>query len=167
MMYQISFSSGNGDGHFSSAFQSSLDGSFLNNASMPRQVAYGSTITLKNHRTGGGYLHSHNHLYPEGVGAKQQQVTSYSHKDDNNLFRIKKWNLEPTTPFSEEWEKEEIEFVRHGDLVRLQHVMTGRNIHSHQERAPMSKKMWQITGYGEVSTPEHFCETCLFQFLTF
>lgn len=41
---------------------------------MPRQLAYGATITLKNHRTGGGYLHSHWHLYPEGIGARQQQV---------------------------------------------------------------------------------------------
>lgn len=41
---------------------------------MPRQVAYGAIITLKNQRTGGGYLHSHFHLYPEGVGARQQQV---------------------------------------------------------------------------------------------
>ena len=41
--------------------------------------------------------------------------------------------------------------VRHGDLIRLEHVMTGRNVHSHQEPAPMSKKMYQVTGYGEVS----------------
>lgn len=41
---------------------------------MPHQVAYGAIITVKNHRTGGGYLHSHYHLYPEGVGARQQQV---------------------------------------------------------------------------------------------
>lgn len=37
-------------------------------------LAYGSTITVKNLRIAGGYLHSHWHLYPEGVGAKQQQV---------------------------------------------------------------------------------------------
>lgn len=41
---------------------------------MPHQVAYGSIVTIKNHRTGGGYLHSHYHLYPEGIGARQQQV---------------------------------------------------------------------------------------------
>lgn len=41
---------------------------------MPRLVAYGAVVTFKNHRTGGGYLHSHYHLYPEGVGARQQQV---------------------------------------------------------------------------------------------
>lgn len=39
-------------------------------------LAYGSTITVKNLRIAGGYLHSHWHLYPEGVGAKQQQVRS-------------------------------------------------------------------------------------------
>lgn len=38
-------------------------------------LAYGSTITVKNLRIAGGYLHSHWHLYPEGVGAKQQQVS--------------------------------------------------------------------------------------------
>lgn len=51
---------------------------------MPRQVAYGAVITLKNHRTGGGYLHSHYHLYPEGVGARQQQVKNF--KTPLNLF---------------------------------------------------------------------------------
>jgi dolichyl-phosphate-mannose-protein mannosyltransferase len=29
-------------------------------------------------------------LYPEGVGARQQQITAYTHKDDNN-----KWVLHP------------------------------------------------------------------------
>lgn len=37
-------------------------------------VAYGAVVSLKNHRTGGGYLHSHWHLYPEGIGPRQQQV---------------------------------------------------------------------------------------------
>ena len=119
---------------------------------MPRKVAYGALITLKNHRTGGGYLHSHFHLYPEGVGAKQQQVTSYAHKDENNKFWVKKWNEEHVPMFSEEWEKlTEIEFLRHGDLIRLEHAMTKRNIHSHAEPAPISKKQYQVTGYGEVN----------------
>ena len=73
-------SSGNGDGHFSSLFQSALDGNVLHNATMPRELAYGAMITLKNARVGGGYLHSHYHLYPEGVGAKQQQITSVSNR---------------------------------------------------------------------------------------
>lgn len=72
--------SGSGDGFFSTAFQSQLIGNSLHNATMPRQVAYGAIVTLKNHKTGGGYLHSHYHLYPKGVGIRQQQVNYKSNK---------------------------------------------------------------------------------------
>jgi len=148
----VLYKSGNGDGHFSSLFQSALDGNILHNATMPRELAYGAMITLKNARVGGGYLHSHYHLYPEGVGARQQQITSYAHKDDNNKFLIKKWNEDPPLPFTKDWDDAEIEFVKHGDLVRLEHILTRRNVHSHQEPAPLSKKQFQVTGYGENGT---------------
>ena len=111
---------------------------------MPRDLAYGAVITLKNARVGGGYLHSHYHLYPEGVGAKQQQMTAYAHKDENNKFLVKKWNEEPALFYTEEWSNAEVELVKHGDLVRLEHVMTRRNIHSHQQPAPVSKKQFQV-----------------------
>ncbi|EFN85014.1 Protein O-mannosyl-transferase 2 [Harpegnathos saltator] len=42
--------------------------------------------------------------------------------------------------------------VKHGDLIRLEHVITRRNLHSHKEIAPISKKHYQITGYGENGT---------------
>ena len=38
-----SFFRGNGDGHFSSLFQTALEGNQLHNASMPRDLAYGKT----------------------------------------------------------------------------------------------------------------------------
>lgn len=141
----VLFRSGAGDGFYSSAFQSTLEGNSLHNASMPRHVAYGAVVTVKNHRTGGAYLHSHWHLYPEGVGARQQQVTSYSHKDENNRWRIKKYNEESNA----DDETKEIDFVANGDLVRLEHTVTGRNLHSHQEPAPVTKKHLQVTCYGE------------------
>ncbi|RZF34134.1 hypothetical protein LSTR_LSTR003544 [Laodelphax striatellus] len=135
--------SGNGDGFYSSAFQSQLEGNSLHNASLPKDVAYGAIVTLKNHRTGGGYLHSHWHLYPEGVGARQQQITTYTHKDENNKFLIKYYNKEIDVNDTE------VVLLRHGDLVRLEHVTTHRNLHSHREPAPISKKHYQVTGYGE------------------
>ncbi|CAI9567265.1 unnamed protein product [Staurois parvus] len=137
--------SGPGDGFFSSAFQSRLDGNNLHNASMPEHLAYGSVITLKNMRTATGYLHSHWHLYPEGVGARQQQVTTYSHKDQNNFWVIKKRDsdYDPTGP---------LEFVRHGDIIRFEHKTTGRNLHSHQREAPLTKKHLQVTAYGTNGT---------------
>lgn len=118
---------------------------------MPKDVAYGAVITLRSKKAGIGYLHSHNHLYPEGVGSKQQQVTAYAHKDDNNKFLIKKWNEDLLPMESEEWGTKEIEFVRNGDLIRLEHLASGRNIHTHKQPAPVSKKQLQVTGYGEVS----------------
>lgn len=138
--------SGTGDGFFSSAFQSQLEGNSLFNASMPMTVAYGAVITLKNARTGGGYLHSHWHLYPEAVGARQQQVTGYSHKDENNLWLIKKFDIEPDV------ENDAVEIVRNGDLVRLEHTATTRNLHSHRESAPVTLKHYQVTCYGENGT---------------
>lgn len=63
---------------------------------------------------------------------------------------IKKWNDDPPALYSEDWAQEEPELVRDGDLIRLEHVITRRNIHSHQEQAPVSKKLYQVTGYGEV-----------------
>ncbi|XP_025046342.2 protein O-mannosyl-transferase 2 isoform X6 [Pelodiscus sinensis] len=137
--------SGPGDGFFSSAFQSRLIGNNLHNVSVPEHLAYGSVITMKNLRMAGGYLHSHWHLYPEGVGARQQQVTAYLHKDSNNLWIIKKHDsntadhLDPASS---------VEFVRHGDVIRLEHKETSRNLHSHQHEAPMTRKHFQVTGYG-------------------
>ncbi|XP_012580069.1 PREDICTED: protein O-mannosyl-transferase 2 isoform X1 [Condylura cristata] len=136
--------SGPGDGFFSSAFQARLAGNNLHNASIPEHLAYGSVITVKNLRMAIGYLHSHGHLYPEGIGARQQQVTTYLHKDDNNLWIIKKQNtnadpLDPSFP---------VEFVRHGDIIRLEHKETSRNLHSHYHEAPLTRKHYQVTGYG-------------------
>ncbi|KAF2986175.1 hypothetical protein EK904_009703 [Melospiza melodia maxima] len=77
--------SGPGDGFFSSAFQSQLIGNNLHNVSVPEHLAYGSVVTMKNLRMAGGYLHSHWHLYPEGVGARQQQNGT---GDSNDFWRI-------------------------------------------------------------------------------
>ncbi|XP_078090716.1 protein O-mannosyl-transferase 2 isoform X2 [Mustelus asterias] len=133
--------SGPGDGFFSSAFQSRLIGNNLHNASMPEYIAYGSVITVKNVRTAGGYLHSHWHLYPEGVGARQQQVTAYLHKDNNNLWIVRKPDQALDT-------SDTVQHIRHGDVFRLEHKETSRNMHSHQHEAPLTKKHFQVTGYG-------------------
>lgn len=93
---QVLNRSGNGDGFYSSAFQSQLIGNSLHNATMPRQVAYGAVLTLKNFKTGGGYLHSHYHLYPKGMGARQQQVrfiiaTHFDSVVDYEIEMIRDW----------------------------------------------------------------------------
>lgn len=144
--------SGNGDGFFSSEFQSTLVGNELYDQKVPEFVAYGSVVTLKNHRGGGGLLHSHAHLYPEELGEyQQQQVTAYTHKDDNNKWLVKKANSSRAERGSEEEDAagEEVEFVRSGDWISLEHTMTHRNLHSHVQKAPMTQAHYQVTGYGE------------------
>ena len=42
----------------------------------------------------------------------------------------------------------EVEFVRDGDVVLLEHVNTQRNVHSHNEKAPITTRHWQVTAYG-------------------
>lgn len=153
---------GNGDGFYSSAFQSRLVGNSLHNASMPREVAYGAVVTLKNHKTGGGYLHSHHHLYPKGFGAKQQQITTYTHKDENNRWVVKPYNREIDQMTT--GQEEDVRLLRSGQLVRLEHMQTRRNLHTHQELAPVTKKHYQVTGYGEVSG--HFVGRGLVNFVT-
>lgn len=91
-LHHLYLSSGSGDGFYSSEFQSLLRGNSLYNATMPRQLSYGATITLKNHRTGGGYLHSHWHLYPEGVGARQQQVLGHMNII-HNIYKGVRWRV--------------------------------------------------------------------------
>jgi len=140
---ELLYRSGSGDGFYSSAFQSQLQGNSLHKAEMPADVAYGATVTLKNHRTGGAYLHSHHHVYPEEVGPQQQQVTTYSHKDENNVWLIKKFEGEPSAD-----QEAPIELVKSGDWIRLEHVPTKRNLHSHRDPAPITKKQFQVTCYG-------------------
>ncbi|XP_065660572.1 protein O-mannosyl-transferase 2 isoform X3 [Hydra vulgaris] len=134
--------SGPGDGFFSSSFQSTLQGNQLYRARLPGELAYGAVVTLKNYKTAGVLLHSHHHLYPKEHPPEQQQITGYSHKDSNNDWMIHK----PNKLYNE---SDPVEYVYDGDLVVLQHVMTKRNLHSHREKAPISKNLQQVSGYGE------------------
>jgi len=105
---------GPGDGFYSSAYQISLKGiifhdftvqfflvlssvnftmiilfkgNYLHSASTPKEVAYGAILSLKNAITSGGYLHSHDHLYPVGVGATQV-LNKNTANERTNAFQI-------------------------------------------------------------------------------
>ena len=55
-------------------------------------VGYGITVTLKNHRAGGAYLHTHHHVYPEEVGPQQQQV-GYRQQGQENVGEVNSFFL--------------------------------------------------------------------------
>ena len=73
--------------------------------------------------------------------AMKRMEAAYAHKDENNVFVIKMWNEEPpnnTDPHAI------VDLIKNGDLVRLEQVTSRRNIHSHRESAPVSKRHFQV-----------------------
>ncbi|KAH8798445.1 glycosyltransferase family 39 protein [Flagelloscypha sp. PMI_526] len=152
MVYMASFKihflvlnhSGPGDSQMSSLFQANLKGNdFLSN---PVEVVYGSRVTFKNMGWGGGLLHSHVQTYP--TGSNQQQVTCYHYKDENN-----EWNILPTwdDPIPYNPNDPELRYLQSGDVIRLQHVPTTRNLHSHPIPAPVSKLNHEVSCYGNAT----------------
>ena len=93
---------------------------------------------------GGGLLHSHVQTYP--VGSNQQQVTCYHYKDTNNDWTITpRWEdaaIDPNGP---------IRYLKDGDVIRLVHETTGRNLHSHNIPAPLSKLNNEVSCYGNAT----------------
>ena len=75
---------GDGDGFMSSEFQATLNSKAMQD--VPVDVMLGSRVSIRHHNTHGGYLHSHNSMYP--TGSKQQQITLYPHKDENNVWLL-------------------------------------------------------------------------------
>ena len=56
-------------------------------------------------------------------------------------------------------EDEEIRYVGNGDVIRLIHAQTGRNLHSHQVAAPVTKADWEVSCYGNLTigdTKDHW-----------
>lgn len=128
----------------SSLFQANLKGTQVGKNS-PLEIAIGSKATIKNMGYGGGLLHSHVQTYPDGSG--QQQVTCYHHKDANN-----DWFFYPNRSDPDyDAESEEMRFIGDNDVIRLIHAQTGRNLHSHDISAPISKSDKEVSAYGNLT----------------
>ncbi|KLO78763.1 dolichyl-phosphate-mannose-protein mannosyltransferase [Fusarium fujikuroi] len=143
---------GDGDGFMSSEFQATLNNKRMKD--VPADVIMGSRVTIRHVNTQGGYLHSHPLMYP--TGSKQQQITLYPHKDDNNV-----WLLEnQTQPLgidgqpingTKAWDAlPEPQYITDGTVLRLYHGPTHRRLHSHDVRPPITEADWQneVSAYG-------------------
>ena len=135
--------SGPGDSNMSSLFQAGLKGNKLHES--PLQVIYGSQVTLKSNSYGGGLLHSHVQTYP--VGSKQQQVTTYHHKDQNNDWIFVR-SYEDAKGAAADAAAAIPAQIGEGEVVRLRHVSTGKFLHSHPIGAPISAGEWEVSAYG-------------------
>ncbi|OLY81118.1 Dolichyl-phosphate-mannose-protein mannosyltransferase 1 [Smittium mucronatum] len=128
------------DSGFSTEFNRSFIGG--DNSSTMKHIYFGSTIRIKHTNTNGGFLHSHSHDWEGEKSSKQQQVTIYSYPDGNNLFRI--------IPAYNVTLDSAVQPVRDGDIVRLKHITTGKNIHSHNVKPPVSTgdDKFEVSAYG-------------------
>lgn len=140
--FDLLYKLGTGDANMLLLFQANLVG--LDVGGGARDVTLGhSFATISNQGLTGGLLHSHVQTFPEG--SKQQQVTTYSHKDSNNNWVFQRpRGLEP---YDTETNKD-IEYVTDGMTVRLLHHMTGRNLHTHDVHAPVLSLEYEVACYG-------------------
>ncbi|KAK7925730.1 hypothetical protein WMY93_008040 [Mugilogobius chulae] len=92
-------------------------------------------------------LHSHDVRY--GSGSGQQSVTGVTAVEDSNSY----WSIRGTrdslchrgTP------------VKCGQTIRLTHVNTGRNLHSHYFASPLSSNQ-EVSAFGEEGEGDHLDE---------
>jgi hypothetical protein len=103
-------------------------------------VRYGSTIKVS-HLWTGRTLQSHALNYGHSGSSGQQQVTAFEGADDNDLWR-------PKGPHGQPENYKAGQPIRHGDVIRLQHVLTGRNLHSHSEHPSPVTKQQEVTCFG-------------------
>ncbi|CDK26247.1 unnamed protein product [Kuraishia capsulata CBS 1993] len=142
LIFQIHFKTlykfGKGSSSMTSLFQANQEDTEIT-VTAPRNVLYGSKVTIRSQGLSPNLLHSHGSVYPEGSG--QHQVTTYGFRDSNN-----DWVIElPRSkyPISQDGK------VRHGDVIRLSHPMTRANLHSHDIRGHVSSQFWEVSGYGD------------------
>merc|ERR1712087_801586 len=111
---------------------------FVIEARGPQQVTCGSVLKLQNvyHKV---RLHSHDVKY--GSGSGQQSVTGNTIKEDVNSH----WSIKGSTEksFCKRGEP-----VGCGDKVRLEHLATKRNLHSHHFSSPLSSSQ-EVSAFGE------------------
>ncbi|KAF8244663.1 PMT-domain-containing protein [Wilcoxina mikolae CBS 423.85] len=137
---------GDGDGFMSSEFQSTLNSKGMQDVAA--DVAYGSRISIRHYNTQGGYLHSHASMYP--TGSKQQQITLYPHKDENNVWFLENQTYPEGGVGISGFDEMDPLWVKDGAIIKLYHIATDRRLHSHDHRPPVTEAEWQneVSAYG-------------------
>jgi dolichyl-phosphate-mannose--protein O-mannosyl transferase len=86
-------------------------------------------------------LHSHALNYGHPGTSGQQQVTAFGGYDDNDLWRVKGPHGQPES-------SRQGQAVQHGEIVRLEHISTRRNLHSHGGIPSPVTGQQEVTGFG-------------------
>lgn len=103
-------------------------------------IRIGDTIRLL-HRLTGFALHSNHALYSHPGSSKQQQVTAFGGADLNDSWVVKAQN-----GFGDTTRRGRV--VSHGDIIRLEHRNTRKNLHSHRGAPSPVTGQQEVTAFG-------------------
>ena len=104
-------------------------------------ATYGSTIVLGHWLTGAG-LYSDTRTYRHTGTSGQQRILALDESDGNDYWHIKGPHSQPP---GYRWG----EPVRDGDVIRLEHVGSRRNLHSHAGIPSPATGQQEVTCFGE------------------
>ncbi len=111
----------------------------LTNDNVPgNPIKYRAVIKLI-HAATGRSLHSHNHNYQHDGSSRQQLVTAFSKSNQDDF-----WIVKGPHNFREGYNSGKP--VESKDIIRLEHMETRRNLHSHNNRSPVSNRQ-EVTAY--------------------
>lgn len=121
-----------------------LTTSVIGNEIRPNALTFGTVLKLE-HIQSGHRLHSHELPYAGGSG--QQSVTGQPLHGDSNSF----WFVKQPHPKEHDESGDTTpptgEPIKCGATIRLQHLNTGKNLHSHLVSAPMNDD-YEVSAYA-------------------
>lgn len=153
--FQVHFTvlsrSGPGDEFMTPEFQATLSDNAMTQQAVP--IEYFDSISMR-HKETKVYLHSHVDKYPlrydDGrISSNGQQVTGYPHDDTNNL-----WEIHPTTFMEGSGHP-----VRHGDIIRLRHIVTDTWLLTHDVASPSMPTNEEFTTVSQADAGERYNDT--------
>ncbi|MCQ3973381.1 MAG: hypothetical protein DPW09_08060 [Anaerolineae bacterium] len=110
-------------------------------AKLAEPITYRSRIRLEHIETR-HYLHSHSINYKHHGTSGQQQVTAHAGPDENDYWIVKGPDATPESYKTGHP-------VEHGDVIRLEHERTRKNLHSHSSHLSPVTGQQEVTAFGE------------------
>lgn len=110
------------------------------------ELAFGSSITLRNFKKDSAFLHSHSLYYPGG--SKLQQITGYEYIDTNNDWKILQTNKNKIND-NDNNDNDNIHYVHNGDIIRLNHLETDVNLLATSYLPPLAyftEPLFEVSG---------------------
>ncbi|KAH6819571.1 stromal cell-derived factor 2-like protein precursor, partial [Perilla frutescens var. frutescens] len=110
-------------------------------------ITYGSVIKLMHVKT---KVRLHSHDMPYGSGSGQQSVTGFPNVDDSNSYWIVRAALDSSAKQGNS--------IESGSVIRLQHMLTRKWLHSHLHVSPLSGNL-EVSCFGsdsESDTGDHW-----------